>query len=80
MGGIDNSMEEKIKEILEPLSKENYFTLTKKIGRRNEFLFSIGESKFLPKEIIWENEQYTLFGEGLEESIKEILVEKIQKI
>lgn len=79
MGGT-GIMEEKIKEILEPLSKENYFTLTKKIGRRNEFLFSIGESKFLPKEIIWENEQYTLFGEGLEESIKEILVEKIQKI
>ena len=79
MGGT-GIMEEKIKEILEPFSKENYFTLTKKIGRRNEFLFSIGESRFLPKEIVWENSEYTLFGEGLEKSIKENLIEKIQNI
>jgi len=79
MGGI-GIMEEKIKEILEPFSKENYFTLTKKIGRRNEFLFSLGESRFLPKEMIWENEQYTLFGEGLEENNKKTLREKIQNL
>lgn len=79
MGGI-GIMEEKIKEILEPFSKKNYFTLTKKIGRRNEFLFSLGESRFLPKEMIWENEQYTLFGEGLEENNKKTLREKIQNL
>lgn len=58
-------MEEKIKEILKPFSKENYFTLTKKIGRRNEFLFSLGETKFLPKEMLWESSEYILFVEGL---------------
>lgn len=73
MGGI-GTMEEKIKEILEPFSKENYFTLTKKIGRRNEFLFSLGTTKFLPKEMLWENSEYTLFAEGLTiENEKQIL-------
>jgi hypothetical protein len=49
-------------------------TLSKKIGKRNEYLFSIGKTEFLPSEVIWENGEYTLFAEGIaEEKKKEIL-------
>ena len=61
---------EKLKNSLESYGEKYNLTFVKKIARRNEFLFAIGESKFLPKEIIWENDHYALLGEGVEEKIK----------
>ena len=46
--------------------------MAKKIARRNEFVFSLGQSKFLPKELIWENNEYVLF-EDMEKTINHIL-------
>lgn len=68
---------EKLKELLSSFD-ENNITFVKKIHKRNEFLFSIGESRFLPKELIWENENYALFGEGVDEEIK-IKIQEIIK-
>lgn len=61
---------EKLKNSLESYGEKYNLTFVKKIARRNEFLFATGESKFLPKEIIWENDSYALLGEGVEEKIK----------
>lgn len=61
---------ESLKNSLESYGQKYNLTFVKKIARRNEFLFAIGESKFLPKEIIWENADYALLGEGVEEEIK----------
>jgi len=69
---------EKLKNSLEVFNDEN-ITFVKKIHKRNEFLFSIGESKFLPKELVWENEEYALFAEGVEEKIKIKIQDIIKK-
>ena len=61
---------ENLKSSLESYGEKYNFTFVKKIARRNEFLFAIGESRFLPKEIIWENIDYALLGEGVEEEAK----------
>lgn len=61
---------ENLKSSLESYGQKYNLTFVKKIARRNEFLFAVGESKFLPKEIIWENNDYALLGEGVEEEVK----------
>ena len=61
---------ENLKSSLESYGEKYNLTFVKKIARRNEFLFSLGESKFLPKEIIWEKDSYALLGAGVEEKIK----------
>ena len=71
---------ENLKSSLESYGEKYNLTFVKKIARRNEFLFSLGESKFLPKEIIWENIDYALLGEGVEEEIKIRLKDMINKI
>ena len=71
---------ENLKSSLESYGKKYNLTFVKKIARRNEFLFAIGESIFLPKEIIWENIDYALLGEGVEEEIKIRLKDMINKI
>lgn len=57
-------------------SYSNKVTFSKKIGKRNEFLFSLGETIFLPSEIIWENNEYILTGEEIGVEVKE----KLRKI
>ncbi len=57
-------------------SYSNKVTFSKKIGKRNEFLFSLGETNFLPSEIIWENNEYILTGEEIGVEVKE----KLRKI
>lgn len=57
-------------------SYSNKVTFSKKIGKRNEFLFSLGETNFLPSEIIWENNEYILTGEEVGVEVKE----KLRKI
>ena len=71
---------ENLKSSLESYGEKYNLTFVKKIARRNEFLFSLGESKFLPKEIIWENIDYALLGEGGEEEVKVNLKDMINKI
>ena len=71
---------ENLKSSLESYGEKYNLTFVKKIARRNEFLFSLGESKFLPKEIIWENIDYALLGEGVEEEGKVNLKDMINKI
>lgn len=71
---------ENLKSSLESYGEKYNLTFVKKIARRNEFLFSLGESKFLPKEIIWENIDYALLGEGVEEEVKINLKDMINKI
>ena len=71
---------EKLKNSLESYGEKYNLTFVKKIARRNEFLFATGESKFLPKEIIWENIDYALLGEGVEEEVKVNLKDMINKI
>ena len=71
---------ENLKNRLESYGQKYNLTFVKKIARRNEFLFAIGESKFLPKEIIWENNNYALLGEGVEEEIKINLKDIINNI
>ena len=71
---------EKLKNSLESYGEKYNLTFVKKIARRNEFLFAIGESRFLPKEIIWENIDYALLGEGVEEEIKIRLKDMINNI
>ena len=71
---------EKLKNSLESYGEKYNLTFVKKIARRNEFLFATGESKFLPKEIIWENDSYALLGEGVEEEVKVNLKDMINKI
>lgn len=71
---------ENLKSSLESYGEKYNLTFVKKIARRNEFLFAIGESRFLPKEIIWENNNYALLGEGVEEEIKINLKDMINKI
>ncbi len=71
---------ENLKNSLESYGEKYNLTFVKKIARRNEFLFSLGESKFLPKEIIWENIDYALLGEGVEEEVKVNLKDMINKI
>lgn len=71
---------ENLKSSLESYGKKYNLTFVKKIARRNEFLFAIGESRFLPKEIIWENIDYALLGEGVEEEVKVNLKDMINKI
>ena len=71
---------ENLKSSLESYGEKYNLTFVKKIARRNEFLFSLGESKFLPKEIIWENNNYALLGEGVEEEVKVNLKDMINKI
>ena len=61
---------ESLKSSLESYGEKYNLTFVKKIAKRNEFLFSVGESKYLPKERIWENDSYALLGEGVEEEIK----------
>lgn len=72
-------MENKIREVVEAYSDIYYFTLAKKIAKRNEFVLSLGQSKFLPKELIWENNEYVLFGEGLSEELIDSLKLKIER-
>ncbi len=71
---------ENLKSSLESYGQKYNLTFVKKIARRNEFLFAIGESRFLPKEIIWENNNYALLGEGVEEEVKVNLKDMINKI
>lgn len=71
---------ENLKSSLESYGQKYNLTFVKKIARRNEFLFAVGESKFLPKEIIWENNDYALLGEGVEEEIKLNLKDMIDNI
>ena len=71
---------ENLKSSLESYGQNYNLTFVKKIARRNEFLFAIGESRFLPKEIIWENNNYALLGEGVEEEIKINLKDIINNI
>ena len=71
---------ENVKSSLESYGEKYNLTFVKKIARRNEFLFSLGESKFLPKEIIWENIDYALLGEGVEEEVKINLKDMINTI
>lgn len=71
---------ENLKSSLESYGQKYNLTFVKKIARRNEFLFAIGESKFLPKEIIWENNDYALLGEGVEEGMKINLKDIINNI
>lgn len=71
---------ENLKSSLESYGEKYNLTFVKKIARRNEFLFSLGESRFLPKETIWENSDYALLGEGVEEEVKINLKDMINKI
>ena len=71
---------ENLKSSLESYGEKYNLTFVKKIARRNEFLFAIGESRFLPKEIIWENNNYALLGEGVEGEMKINLKDIINNI
>lgn len=61
---------EMLKDKLSSYAQKYNLTFAKKISKRKEFLFSLGESKFLPKEVLWESENFVLIGEGVEERDK----------
>ncbi len=61
-------------------SSSNKITFSKKVGKRNEFLFSCGTTSFLPSEIIWENTEYILTGEEIEVEIKEKLIKFLEVV
>ena len=59
-------------QIVELLKDEaGKVTLTKKIIKRNSYVFSVGEPQYLQSSIIFENSEITVFEEGVsKEKIK----------
>ena len=55
----------KIEDILKDESGK--ITLTKKIVKRNSYVFSVGEPQYLQSSIIFENDEITVFEEGVSE-------------
>ncbi len=62
------------------LGNSNKVTFSKKVGKRNEFLFTCGTTSFLPSEIIWENSQYILTGEEVGVEVKEKLIKLLEVV
>ncbi|MBP9477775.1 MAG: hypothetical protein KBF12_04070 [Sebaldella sp.] len=55
----------KIEDILK--GESGKITLTKKIVKRNSYVFSVGEPQYLQSSIIFENDEITVFEEGVSE-------------
>lgn len=64
----------KIEDILK--GEIGKITLTKKIVKRNSYVFSVGEPQYLQSNIIFKNDEITVFEEGVSEEklklVKEI--------
>lgn len=75
MMNIDN-----IKIIIEELmqNQKGKITLAKRIGKRNEYIFSIGETNYEPFEIIFANDKYIVFTENVAEKIQDKIREKLK--
>ena len=65
-----------IEKIME--NKTGKITLTKKTLHRNSYIFSVGETQYLQSGIIFENNEITVFQEGVSQENTE-LVRKIFK-
>ena len=55
----------KIEDILK--GESGKITLTKKIVKRNSYVFSVGEPQYLQSSIVFENDEITVFEEGVSE-------------
>ena len=63
----------KYKPLIEKIMKNNTgkITLAKKTVHRNSYVFSVGETQYLQSGIIFENDEITVFEEGVSlENIK----------
>lgn len=71
-----NEYKAEIEKIMK--SSTGKITLTKKTVYRNSYVFSVGTTQYLQSGIIFENDQITVFEEGVSEENIE-LVRKIFK-
>jgi len=72
---------ENIKKIIEAEmnGREGKIVFSKKIGKRNEYVFSVGETLFGDNEVIFEDEKYIIFAEEVENSVKEKIKKNLFK-
>lgn len=61
----------KIEEILG--KNRGKITLTQKISKRNAYIFSVGKSEYLQSNIIFENDEITVFEEGVSTEKTELI-------
>ena len=59
----------KYKPLIEKIMENNTgkITLTKRTVHRNSYIFSVGKTQFLQSSIIFENDEITVFEEGVSE-------------
>ena len=57
----------KYKPLIEKIMENNTgkITLTKRTVHRNSYIFSVGKTQFLQSSIIFENDEITVFQEGV---------------
>ena len=62
-----------IEKIME--NKTGKITLTKKTVHRNSYIFSVGKTQYLQSGIIFENDEITVFQEGVSQENAELVRE-----
>ncbi len=62
---------ENLKGRLSEITGNGKVILTKKVGKRNEYVFSVGDTNFSFHEKIYEDENFTAFSENLSSQERE---------
>ncbi|MFO7819989.1 MAG: hypothetical protein R6V17_07090 [Halanaerobacter sp.] len=65
------TFKKKVKELIEP--EEMKVWLTKKHGRRVEYIFKVGSEQFSPPQQVAEKGDYLLFAQGVNEEVEDEL-------
>ena len=70
----------KYKPLIEKVMENNTgkITLTKKTVHRNSYIFSVGETQYLQSGIIFENDEITVFQEGVSQENIELVRELLE--
>jgi hypothetical protein len=70
---------DKLKDELFQTVRYGKVTFTEKVGKRNRYVFSVGETSFSFQKIIYEDDSYTVFSENLSEEIEKQVITLIKE-
>ncbi len=70
---------EKLKDKLSQTVRYGKVTFTEKVGKRNRYVFSVGETSFSFQKKIYEDESYIVFSENLSEEIEKQVITLIKE-
>lgn len=70
-------IKEKVSKVID-VDKSNII-LSKKFGKRNEYVWNIGKTHFGESKLIFENEKYSIFAENITDEEKDIILNIVKE-